>query len=54
MRVTVIRCARCGKTHKDIEFKRIPNPPPHWEWWALCPVRKAPILSHRVTRKVPR
>ena len=44
MKVDVIRCARCGKKHLDLEFKRLSQPRAEFQWWALCPKTKEPIL----------
>ncbi|MFA4971824.1 MAG: hypothetical protein WC683_04375 [bacterium] len=44
MRMTVEGCARCGKTHADLLFKRFKRPAGSYTWWAACPKTGEPIL----------
>ena len=42
MKVDVTVCARCGKKHLGMTFKRLTNS--LGMWWATCPVKKEPII----------
>ena len=46
--VTVGHCARCGKTHHNIMFKKFKVPALAWTHWASCPKTKEPILMQLV------
>lgn len=43
-KVTVLNCQRCGKTHTDLKFKPLKNPADEWDWWAMCPATRQPLL----------
>lgn len=44
-------CARCGKTHLNLKFKKLrrkPGPFTRYTHWGTCPTNKEPIMM-RVT-----
>lgn len=46
---TVEGCARCGGVHRDMEFKAFKFYPAEaggvtWNYWAMCPEAKEPVL----------
>lgn len=48
-RVSISRCARCGKNHTEIEFKKFNNPVEIndlvYTHWGICPTTGEPILN---------
>jgi len=45
MNVSALKnCARCGKNHKALKFKKFKRACKGWTYWAICPVSKDPIL----------
>lgn len=51
MRSTVVNCARCGRTHEQVEWRRLERPivdadeeRTTWTHWAPCPTNGDPIL----------
>jgi hypothetical protein len=42
--VNIYGCARCGKRHKDMQFKELTGHKAEYNYWAMCPVTKEPIL----------
>lgn len=38
------RCARCGRTHKDVDFVPLRRPVGRLTHWAVCPRVLEPIL----------
>ena len=44
MKVNVLNCARCGQKHMDMEFKELTERRSVYKFWAMCPVKKEPIL----------
>jgi len=40
--ISIFGCARCGKTHKDLEIKKLSNS--DFSHWAQCPTNGEPIL----------
>lgn len=45
------RCARCGESHEYLSFSKIAgNPIDDYNYWALCPVSKSPVLM-KITGK---
>jgi hypothetical protein len=48
--ITVNSCARCGKDHEHLEFRKFRNNPiidPDgitWSYWGMCPIMGEPIL----------
>jgi hypothetical protein len=44
MKVDVMKCARCGGAHLDVTFKELDGPRAEYKYWAMCPVKHAPIL----------
>ena len=47
----IVFCARCGKKHRAIKFKKLTHPivfgKKEYGWWAPCPTNKQPILLNR-------
>lgn len=48
MKVTFKNCARCGETHKDLEFEKLEEPMTcgreRYTHWAPCPTNGQPIM----------
>ncbi len=44
LRITISGCARCGGTHKDLQFKEFTNPIGKYRYFTTCPTLKEPIL----------
>lgn len=50
IKTTIDGCARCGDKHVDLEFKLFVKNSimdangTHWNYWAMCPNIKEPIL----------
>ncbi len=45
----IYHCARCGKMHIGLEFKKFYRPirdkdGTTWDYWILCPISDDPIL----------
>lgn len=40
----IVNCARCGRNHKNLVFKRLTRSQEEWSHWALCPRNKQPIM----------
>ena len=38
------KCARCGRNHKNLVFKRLTRSQGEWTHWAMCPRNKQPIM----------
>lgn len=50
--VTEIRgCSRCGKKHKELEFKEFKTPAGIYTHWTMCPTLNEPILLEFVNKK---
>jgi hypothetical protein len=49
-------CARCGKDHDGMEFKRFNGEPIEdcdgtiWDWWGVCPVTGDPVLQRTLEK----
>jgi hypothetical protein len=44
VKFTVDKCTRFGKKHFDVMFELLRNPPPEFDYWALCPLTQQPML----------
>jgi hypothetical protein len=44
MTIDVQSCARCGKDHDELAFKKLIRPAAEWTHWAECPTTYEPIL----------
>jgi len=44
VKVSVTGCARCGRDHEQLEFRRLFNPVDDREWWTSCPTNGEPLL----------
>ncbi len=40
----LVGCARCGKTHRDLSFRKLARPCGDLTHWTLCPTSGEPIL----------
>lgn len=55
--VKIVNCARCGKDHDELIFKQFAQNPIEdsdgtiWNYWAMCPDTKEPILLKIVERQ---
>lgn len=51
---SITHCARCGEDHAEVIFRRFHSPVEDedgtlWEWWAICPKTKEPILMRQIS-----
>lgn len=46
--VDVKCCARCGKDHEKVVFKKLTQPGPRHSHWAPCPTNQEPIMMRVV------
>jgi hypothetical protein len=46
--VDVKQCARCGKDHEKVVFKKLTQPGPRHSHWAPCPTNQEPIMMRVV------
>jgi hypothetical protein len=46
--VDVKHCARCGKDHEKVIFKKLTQPGPRHSHWAPCPTNQEPIMMRVV------
>ena len=44
IKTNLSNCARCGKSHKDIEFLKFKKKADDYTHWAMCPNTDEPIL----------
>lgn len=44
MKISIERCARCGRNHKWLSIRKFRRPPPDATYFAICPNTKEPIL----------
>lgn len=44
MSVNIVDCARCGKDHSQLVFKKLTCPNEEWSYWSLCPNNGEPIM----------
>lgn len=42
--IRIEHCARCNGVHEQVRFSRFLRPVNQYEYWALCPTTKEPIL----------
>lgn len=42
--ITVNKCQRCNFHHENLEFNRLNNAVDGYEWYAICPITKQPLL----------
>lgn len=52
IQLDVFKCARCGQNHAKVAFKRLKRPVIDsdgtvWNYWAMCPETREPILMMR-------
>lgn len=40
----VTNCARCGREHRDLVFKRLTRKSLDFEFWCSCPTNGEPIM----------
>ncbi len=48
---SVYACARCGKDHERVEFRKFRSPPHGFWGWGTCPETGEPILLRYLSQE---